>query len=103
MIGKLIESYFPPGFSVERRNLIDREQVTLGGVAAVEVHHDHRLSVAPWRQVLFFRRGAPQLERSIRRELHSLRRKQPRGLMMSVAPVHAAPAVDHHVWAKRAH
>src|SRR5260370_8468231 len=102
MIGKRIESHFTPGFSVERRNVIYREQVTFGSFASVEVQQDHRFSVAPGRQVLFFRGGAAQLERRIRCELHSLRREQCRGLMMSVARVHAAPAVNHTVPAKSA-
>src|SRR6266446_7441911 len=100
MIGKSIESHFTPGFSIERRNLIQRKQVTLGGLTSVEVQQDHRLSVAPWPQVLFFHDRAVQLEGRIRRELHRLRREQSRGLMMAVASVHAAPAVDHNVRAK---
>src|SRR5260370_18916057 len=100
MIGKAIESHFAPGFSVERRNLIQRKQVTLGGLASIEVQQDHRLSIAPCRQVLFFRRRAVQLERGIRRDLHLLRGEHSRGLMMSVATVHATPAVNHKVRTK---
>src|SRR5260370_36991724 len=100
MIGKAIESHFAPGFSVERRNLIQRKQVTLGCLASIEVHKDNRLSIAPWRQVLFLRRRAVQLERAIRRELHRLRGEQSRGLMMSEAAGQATPAGDHKVRTK---
>src|SRR5713101_846439 len=102
MIGKRVESHFAPGFSVERRNLIQGKQVTLGGLAPVEVQQDDGLSVAPWRQVLFFHRRAVQLEGRICRDLHCLRREQSRSLMMSVTPMHAAPAIDHNVRAKSA-
>src|SRR5713226_721541 len=102
MIGKRVESQFTPGFSVEWRNLIQGKQVTLGGLAPVEVQQDYGLSVAPWRQVLFFHRRAVQLERRICRDLHCLRGEKSRGLMMSVACMHAAPAVNHQVRAKSA-
>src|SRR5437016_3678319 len=102
MIGKRVESYFPPGFSVERRDLIQRKQVTLGSLASVEVQQDHWLAVTPWRRVLLFGGGAVQLEGSISSEFHRLWREQSRSLMMSVARVHAPPAVNHKVWAKSA-
>src|SRR5260370_1089571 len=76
MIRNLVESNFAPGLSIERRNLIQRRQVTFRCVAAVEVQQDYRFPVAPRRRVLFFCGRAAQLERRIRSELHSLRRKQ---------------------------
>src|SRR3989475_10522135 len=95
MIGKRVESDFPPGFSIEGRDFIQGKHVTLGGFAAVEVQQDYRLSVAPWRQVRIFLGRAAQLKGSIGCELHSLGREQSRGLMISVASGHASAAINH--------
>ncbi len=102
MICKCVESDFTPGFTVQRRNLVQGKHIALGRVASVEVQHEHGLSVAPRRQILVVGGRGLELERRIHRELHGLRREQSRGLMMPVAAVHAAPAVNHNVGAKPA-
>src|SRR5207245_9242683 len=78
------------------------EHVTLGGFAAVEVQDNHGLAVAPWRRVRIFLGRAVQLEGSVGRKLYSLGREQSRGLMMPVASVHAAPAVNYNSGAEAA-
>src|SRR5579859_5806267 len=102
MVGEGVQSDFAPGFAVQGGNLVQGQWITLRFFAAVYVEQQHRSAVAPRRGILLTRGNARELVIGISGELHSLRRKQPRRLMMSVTGMHTAPPVDDHGGTKAA-
>src|SRR6267143_2232603 len=100
MIGERIKANFSPGLAVKRGNLIQRQEIALRFLAAIQVQHEYGLAIAPWRQILRFECRSLQLESEVGSQLHGLGSEQTCGLVMAMATVHAAPAIDDDVRAE---
>src|SRR4029077_16711201 len=102
MVGEGVKTDLQPGFSVERRNIVERQRISLRLFTAIYVEQQNRASVAPGCGVLLAGGQTTDLVIGIGRKLYGFWREQPGGLMMAVAGLNTAPAVDDNRWPERA-